>query len=149
VYQHKLQLLASTAHGHSAHVTWGRLLLVWACMIIVPLFVYWCWISVEYHKGNMYLPATWDVEGINQWARDIGNVIMGKAVPSLEAWTIYAIWIILQAALFYWAPGPEGFGVLLEDGKTKLKYRYNGQFAFFFTLILVMILEYTGLFHLR
>lgn len=148
IYQHKGEIIKNTDKGHNQHVSWARLAGVWACMIVVPLFVYWSWICVEYHQGLMYLPKELTQEAVKAWALDIWTHIATEAVPSAYAWKLYAIWIALQAALFYWAPGPEGFGVVLEDGKTKLKYKYNGQFAFFTTIALVIALQYTGVFSL-
>jgi hypothetical protein len=149
VFQHRQEVIKSTAHGHAHHVNFLYWLTVVSCMIIVPLFVYWCWICVHFNRGLMLLPKALTQQAFMEWWNDdVWGRILSHCIPSFKAWHTYTIWILLQALLYHYAPGDEGYGAILEDGKTKLKYKYNGQFAFFFTIITAIILHYTRIFPL-
>jgi Delta14-sterol reductase len=54
-------------------------------------------------------------------------------VPTLAATLIYLVWFVFQVILQIAAPGKTQEGPALSDG-TRLKYKINGWFAFWFTL---------------
>ena len=117
-----------------------------AGIVVVPFLVYWCWICVEYHKGDMFLPYR-DTKDLSSWFQYVFGLIRSEAVPTWEAWRIYLTWTALQAVLAKFGPGHKQKGVVLQDG-TRLEYTFNGQFAFFTTLIIAFYLHFTGSFRL-
>ena len=131
---------------HGSHVTWTWWVLTMAGIVVVPFLVYWCWICVEYHKGDMFLPYR-DTKDLTSWFHYVFGLIRSEAVPTWAAWRIYLTWTALQAVLAKFGPGHKQKGVVLQDG-TRLEYTFNGQFAFFTTLIIAFYLHFTGSFRL-
>lgn len=117
-------------------------------MIVLPICIYYCWSCVENYQGKFVLPNEWTLDGVKEFFFVvIYEPFLSHAVPDARAWSVYLIWLTFQAILFYFAPGPIGFGLPLTNGK-RLAYKYNGQFAWFTTLIAVAVLHYTGVFKL-
>ena len=115
-------------------------------IVVVPFLVYWCWICVEYNGGSMILPYR-DTKDLTTWINYVFGKIRDEAVPSWQAWQIYLTWTAFQAILFKFGPGHKQKGVVLQDG-SRQEYTFNGQFAFFTTLIVAFYLHFTGNFRL-
>ena len=82
---------------------------------------------------------------------DILLRIYNEAWPTWRATTVYLVWVSFQALLYMYAPGPVGEGLPCIDGPdqgVRLKYKYNGQFAWGVTLVMVAVLHFTGVFRL-
>lgn len=156
---------ASASNGHSTtdkktdkviddfkvqHVSWSWAILSFLGVFFLPLCVYWCWISVEYYKGAMCLPKDLSVDSLVSWVRDdIFARIWRDAQPTWRATVVYLSWVAFQAVLFTVCPGPVGEGLPVNYGHDKgikLKYKYNGQFAFFITVAVTVALHFTGVF---
>jgi len=138
---------------HGSHVTWTWWILTVCGLIVVPFVVYWCWICTEYNKGEMILPYyTKSVHGhstydLSSWWDFVSGKILDHAIPSFRAWKIYLLWTAFQAILFKFGPGHKQKGVELKGGE-RLEYTFNGQFAFFTTLVVAFYLHYTNTFNL-
>jgi len=136
-----------------SHVSWTWWILTMIGVFVVPFIVYWCWICLEYNKGEMILPGYTKNSDVStpdlaSWWAFVSDKIMTHAIPSARAWKIYAVWTVLQAVLFKFGPGHKQKGVVLASGE-RLQYTFNGQFAFFTTLIIAFYLHYTEIFDLR
>ncbi|KAJ3339911.1 7-dehydrocholesterol reductase [Gonapodya sp. JEL0774] len=59
---------------------------------------------------------------------------------SLEAAKIFIIWVVFQAIMYVYLPGPKGFGQLTPAGKT-LEYNVNGFNAYILTHVLFVLLS--------
>src|SRR5262245_10692224 len=93
-------------------------------LLTLPLLVYYLWICVQFHGGALVIPTWEDLQRIPG--------------PTVAAVAIYGAWVLLQAVLQIAAPGPIKLGTALADG-TRLPYRMNGWFSFWFTLGLLAL----------
>jgi hypothetical protein len=80
-------------------------------MLFLPLLAYYLWWCVESRDGALAVP------GPDFW----------RAIPAPTARSvlIFGGWILFQALLQIYAPGPTGEGSPLSDGR-RLRYRLNG-----------------------
>ena len=97
----------------------GSLLLLAA----LPSFTYYIWICVTEFDGALVFPGL--------------DLLRHIPAPTITAVTAYASWFVFQAVLQIVAPGKVHEGVPLSDG-TRLKYKMNGWFSFWFTLGVVV-----------
>jgi hypothetical protein len=119
-----------------------------AWQAVVPLWIYWSYICVEFHQGAMILPSSLNwVEVKRFWAQDIVAPVWDYAAPSPRAAIFYLAWHLWQALLAVYLPGPVGEGLPLADG-TRLKYKYNGHLAFAITNLVAGLCHYTAIFRL-
>eukprot|EP00126_Sphaerothecum_destruens_P009554 Sdes_comp20531_c0_seq1m15193 len=140
---------APQTHQSIKSVGWLYPTLSAALMVVGPLGIYWAWACLEFNQGKLILPSEMSVKGVQSWFfEEILEKIYTHAIPGEKAFTIYMSWLLFQGVLYVYAPGPIGKGALLEDGKTRLSYKYNGQFAWFTTLLTAIVLHATGLFPL-
>lgn len=130
------------------HVSWLFTLGSIFSMFGGPLFILWCFVCLETNKGSMILPEALTVDALKNFFVFLLGEIHRIAYPSAKAVTVYLSWVALQAVFFHFGPGPVGKGKVLEDGKTRLSYKYNGQFAWFSTLAIVAGLHLSGVFTL-
>src|SRR5690349_8380529 len=96
-----------------------------ALMILLPPLVYWMWICMAYHQGNMYFPRSY---------ADLVTTVKRVPGPSTAAVAFLFSWFGLQALLQIFAPGEWVPGTPLRDG-TRLKYKMNGWPAFWVTML--------------
>jgi len=116
-------------------------------LILLPAFVYYFWICLEFYNGQLQYPTS--VDDIVPFFRDrFWGHIRDSAAPTWKATAIYLTWFFWQFFLAVVGPGPSGHGVLLKDGKSRIKYKFNGIFAWIMTLIAVSSLHYFGIFRL-
>jgi protein-S-isoprenylcysteine O-methyltransferase Ste14 len=88
-------------------------------LLMLPLFVYYLWFCLTYNGGQPTLPSLEMVERI--------------PLPTISSVAIVVGWLMFQALLQVLAPGKWVEGAALSDG-TRLKYKMNGPFAWWFTL---------------
>jgi delta14-sterol reductase len=100
----------------------GAPVLTLLLMIFLPAVVYYLYICVQYHEGALAWPGS--MEDLRHWVSLI-------PAPTAASILIFGVWIIAHALLQLHAPGKVYEGTLLEDG-TRLKYRMNGLFTFWF-----------------
>jgi len=78
---------------------------------------------------------------------DLG-AFAASLVPSWEAAVVYLAWLVFQALLQAFAPGPTLEGTPLEDG-TRLRYRMNGRASVLITAVAYGAGVASGLFPMR
>eukprot|EP01135_Chromosphaera_perkinsii_P000531 Nk52_evm5s116 gene=Nk52_evmTU5s116 len=132
------------------HVGWIYPILTSLLMIGGPLGIYWAWACLEFNQGAMILPKELTMNALYDWImHDVIDRVIEHAIPGWKACGIYCGWLLLQWILFVYAPGPYGKGApLINDPSSRLQYHYNGQFAWFTTLALVLSLHFSGMFPL-
>ncbi|MDW8280939.1 MAG: DUF1295 domain-containing protein [Myxococcales bacterium] len=108
----------------------GTLLL----MLALPALVYYLWISVHYHGGALVVPRSLE---------DVRRLVGLIPLPTPRAVFMVGTWLLLQGLLQVLAPGPVVYGTPLRDG-SRLPYRMNGWFAFWFTLGLAALAVWMG-----
>jgi delta14-sterol reductase len=96
----------------------GALLL----LVALPPFTYYIWLCVTQHDGALFMPSL--------------DLFSRIPAPTFTAVAAYGLWFLLQAALQIVAPGKIHEGTPLADG-TRLKYKMNGWFTFWFTIVVV------------
>ena len=97
-------------------------------MVVLPPLVYWMWWCMTKHHGAMTMPTADFFDGI---------------APTPKSVAIYGGWFLFQMALQHWAPGPWVEGTPLLDG-TRLKYKMNGWFSWWFTWAVLAALVLGG-----
>lgn len=96
----------------------------------LPTVVYYLWISMRYHGGALLLPRS---------LAELRGLVAELPLPTWRAAAIYMTWVLAQLALQLFAPGRQYPGATLDDGR-RLKYRLNGWFAWWVTLLCVLVL---------
>lgn len=106
----------------------------WLLMIALPPLVWWMWVCASEYGGALAIPR--DAEGLR---------ILLSYVP-MPTWPAVAFlfgWYGLQIALQIGAPGKWVEGTPLADG-TRLPYKMNGWFSWWFTIGLFVALAWLG-----
>lgn len=93
-------------------------------LLTLPLLVYYLWVCVQFHRGTLVWPSWFDAQRIPG--------------PTFAAVVMFGAWLLLQTLLQIFAPGPIKLGTPLANG-TRLSYRMNGWFSFWFTLGLLAL----------
>jgi hypothetical protein len=86
-------------------------------LIALPALIYYLWTCIKDFSGALVFP-----------------MIPRIPAPTFIAVFLYASWFLLQAFLQIAAPGKVQEGTLQSDG-TSLRYKLNGWFSFWFTLV--------------
>ncbi len=92
-------------------------------LIALPPLTYYMWMALEFNQGALFIPAT-----AAEWSTWLSRV----APPTPLAIGIWLGWFGFQVLLQIYAPGKWVEGAELKDG-TKLKYKMNGWFTWWFT----------------
>jgi ergosterol biosynthesis ERG4/ERG24 family protein len=87
-------------------------------LLTLPPLVYYIWFCLELNHGQLMLPS----------ARMLDHF----PLPTFTSVAIVAGWLIFQGLLQIYAPGKWVEGTPLPDG-TRLKYKMNGWFSWWFT----------------
>lgn len=93
----------------------GGLLLI----VALPPFTYYVWICVHDFGGSFVVPTL--------------GLLSRIPAPTITSLVLYGCWFLLQSLLQAVSPGKIHEGLPLSDG-TRLKYKMNGWFSFWFTL---------------
>ena len=132
----------------SGHFEFGGSLGVSAIMIGFPLLMYYMWLGATNYDGKLPKPAAG--ESMFHFFQRMGSMIREDAFPSLKAWTIYWTFLIVEAALYLLLPGIYTKGKpLSHEGGRQLTYYCSGQWSWWTTIILALVLHYTGIFNLH
>lgn len=127
----------STAPGsasESAHSEGGLGLPFVLAVLALPTVVYYLWISMRYHGGALLLPRS---------LAELRGLAAELPLPTWRAAAIYGLWVLAQLLLQLFAPGRSIPGATLDDGR-RLSYRLNGWFAWWVTLLGVLVLVWRG-----
>ena len=105
-------------------------------LFALPAVVYYLWICMRYHGGAMVLPRS---------QAELRSLLSEIPLPTWRATAIYSLWVLAQLLLQLFAPGRPFPGAPLDDG-SRLKYRLNGWFAWWVTLLSVLVLVWRRVF---
>ena len=119
-------------------------LMIWShCM---PLYM---WISLEFHGGAIFGPASLAGSELQQYATHELFPKLAQAVPGWTAWGLYLGFFLSQIALFFVCPGVTVRGLPVpSEGNRRFEYRCNAFSSWLVTLGVVIVLHVTGLFSL-
>ena len=98
--------------------------------LALPAVVYYMWICIHHNGGALWIPRT---------RSSLSDLLALVPLPTWRAFAIYTGWIALQLVLQVMAPGRMYPGAPLDDG-SRLKYRLNGWFSWWVTLLFVLVL---------
>ncbi len=98
-------------------------------MVLLPLLTIYFWISLALFGGAFFIPGSGFLSQI--------------PAPTRTAVIVYAGWLLLQILLQIFAPGKICEGARLADG-TRLKYKMNGWFSFWFSMAVAVIVAGLG-----
>jgi protein-S-isoprenylcysteine O-methyltransferase Ste14 len=99
-------------------------------IVALPAVVYYLWICMRYHGGALVLPTS---------RAELRELLREVPLPTFRAAAIYGTWVAAQLVLQIVAPGRWFPGAPLDDG-SRLKYRLNGWFSWWLTLLVVLVL---------
>src|SRR5579871_1639160 len=104
-------------------------------MVLLPPLVYYMWICATRYDGALTIPHN---------KEELLRLVSFVAAPTWQAVAIYLGWFLFQALLQIYAPGKWVEGTELADG-TRLKYRMNGWFSWWFTWVCLAAGVLTGI----
>ncbi|KAI1380620.1 ergosterol biosynthesis ERG4/ERG24 family-domain-containing protein [Hypoxylon crocopeplum] len=130
---------------HSGVFEFGGSLGTLALMIGFPSIMYYMWIGATYYDGKFPLPA--EGQSLYEFGEDLLHLVYTGAFPHLRAWRIYWVYIIFEAACYCLMPGIWGYGKPLpHEGGKQLRYYCSAYASFYFTILVMGVLHFTGLF---
>jgi delta14-sterol reductase len=93
-------------------------------LLTLPPLVYYLWICLEFYDGRLVLPSP--------------ELLRHVPAPTPTSMAIFVGWFAFQALLQIYAPGKWIEGTPLADG-TRLKYKMNGWFVWWFTWLVLAL----------
>lgn len=132
---------------YSGHFEFGGSSGVSAMMVGFPAVMYYMWIGATYYDGSF----PWPTKGqtTSEFLAHLQNLVYVGAYPSLQAWIMYWSFVIYGGLCYIFLPGIWVKGKRLEhDGGRQLDYYCSGLWSFYFTIIIMGILHFTGVFKL-
>ena len=120
--------------GRKARASWWAATASSMMVIACPLWVFWNWAGLEYFDGS-YLA---EIESLKHHGL---KIFLERYLPrpSGEAARGCFAWLLFQAALYQWLPGPLSQGQMTPAGH-KLEYKTNGLLAWLVTHIIAAAL---------
>lgn len=116
-------------------------------MIGFPLLMYYMWISQQFYGGYPALPK--DNETWSEFLKELQTYYVDYAIPSKFTFTIFTLFILMQAIFYVTLPGFWTKGQPLVHLKNKqLPYFCNAYASLYTTLAVVFTLHWTGTFKL-
>lgn len=132
---------------YSGEMEFGGSLGTLCLMIGFPALMYYMWIGATYYDGKLPLPA--DGQSLSDFFQHLGHLIYTGAYPSLKAWQIYWTYYVFEAACYLWMPGFTAYGKpLAHEGGKQLPYHCSAYTSFYFTIVVMAGLHFSGLFPL-
>ncbi|MDF1796387.1 MAG: delta(24(24(1)))-sterol reductase [Coxiellaceae bacterium] len=131
----------------SAHREFGGPRGVIFFIIFSHLILYYLWMAWRFHGGALFYPTS--ISTIGSFCAQFWHNIVNYAAPNWHATFIYVCFIGLQALFSAFLPGIKikGLPIPSKDNQ-KLEYNCNGIWAWYFTLALAAVLQFTGVFSL-
>lgn len=116
-------------------------------MLASHALLYFMWLAWRFHGGAVPHPN--GLTDTPAWFARMAGLVVEHAAPTWEAVAIYGGFLLAQLLAYAWLPGLEvkGLPVPAEGGR-QLSYRINGIWAWYLTLITVLVLHVTGVFPL-
>ncbi|KAJ5092729.1 hypothetical protein N7456_008590 [Penicillium angulare] len=132
---------------YSGHYEFGGSLGVSAMMIGFPMLMYYMWIGATYYNGKF--PTRAEGQSFSDFFGHMAHLVYTGAFPSLKAWAIYWTFFIFEGACYVLLPGVSVTGrPLPHSGGKQLPYYCSAVWSFYTSIILVLVLHFTGLFKL-
>ncbi|MCJ1280594.1 hypothetical protein MMC21_008423 [Puttea exsequens] len=125
--------------GRKTEATWCTAFASLAIVVLCPVWIITNWIAVEHFNGSLQ-----DMLSTALTNGPISLAVHFSPRPSTAALLGYGAWIVFQAALFTWLPGPISLGQLTPAGNL-LKYRTNGLLAWSVTLAIELLAAVFGI----
>ena len=123
--------------------SWG----VSAMMIGFPTLMFYMWIGATFYNGKFPTPEAG--QSFTDFAEHMGDMLYKHAFPSFLAWRIYWSFFVFEAACYCLMPGVWTYGKPLAHlGGKQLKYYCSGLWSWYFTILVMGGLHYTGVFKL-
>lgn len=118
--------------------TWFRSLLAASPVVLAPLASLTAFVTLARYNGALseFLAAGFQ-EGF------LAILVRHAPTLTLKASAVYGLYLLLQAALFHWLPGPTSSGQRTPAGHL-LTYRTNGLAAWVVTHVLYALLSWYG-----
>ena len=91
-------------------------------LLMLPALVYYMWFCLAFNYGNLALPSA--------------DMLLHFPLPTLASIAIVVSWLVFHVLLQIYAPGKWIDGPPLADG-TRLKYKMNGWFSWWFTWLVL------------
>ena len=130
-----------------AHFEFGGSVGVSIMMVTFPLLMYYMWIGQTYYNGH--LPTPQAGEDKIAFLKHLGTLIYEGAFPHARAWAIYWAFLIFEAFCYLYLPGIYVKGKPLpHEGGKKLDYYCSGQWSWYVTIALALVLHWSGAFKL-
>ncbi|ODA83722.1 hypothetical protein RJ55_02237 [Drechmeria coniospora] len=116
-------------------------------MIFFPLLMWFMWIGATYYGGKLPYPTAG--QSWPEFGRHLVDLVYTGAFPHAKAWLWYWSYLVFQAACYCILPGVWGRGKPLahENGR-QLRYFCNAYVSLYFTLAVLAILHFTGVWRL-
>jgi len=108
-----------------------------ALLVALPIGTAYLYFCARFNDGRLFPGPGTDLEAFAE-----------SLVPSWETAAVYLAWLVFQALLQAFAPGPIVAGTPLEDG-TRLRYRMNGRSSLLITAVAFAAGAASDLFPLR
>lgn len=106
---------------NEVHYEFGGPIGVVAMMIGFPCLMYYFWVCLEYHQGQLiYPPSLTSLTELKAWCVfDIWEKVKQGAWPSMWAINVYMGYVMFSFVLAYVMPGPvvEGLPILSLNGQ--------------------------------
>ncbi|KAI1390006.1 ergosterol biosynthesis ERG4/ERG24 family-domain-containing protein [Hypoxylon trugodes] len=116
-----------------------------ALMIGFPTLMYYMWIGATYYDGKLPLPE--EGQSLLEFGQHLGHLVYTGAFPHLQAWKIYWVYYVFEALCYLFMPGVYGYGKPLpHEGGKQLKYYCSAYASFYFTILVMGVLHFTGFF---
>lgn len=130
---------------NSGHYEFGGSPGCLALMTVFPCLMWYLWISATYYGGHFVTPNAHETYG--EFVRRLVDHVYQGAFPTFKAWSIYWIFLVVQAVFYVTLPGIKLKGGPIEwEGGKRLDYYCNAAWSFYTTMLLAAVLHFTGLF---
>ncbi|EKD20929.1 uncharacterized protein L3040_005864 [Drepanopeziza brunnea f. sp. 'multigermtubi'] len=131
----------------TGHFDFGGSFGVTAMMIGFPLLMYYMWIGATFYNGQF--PRRAAGQSMGEFLQQMGRLAYTHAFPHAYAWTIYWVFLVVQAAFYCLLPGVWTYGKpIAHEGGKQLRYYCSGMWSFYTTIVIGATMHYTGLFKL-
>ncbi|KAI1824305.1 Delta(24(24(1)))-sterol reductase [Xylaria intraflava] len=130
---------------YSGRVEFGGSFGTLGLMIGFPLLMWYMWLGATQYDGKLPLPQ--EGQSLVDFLQHLLHLVYTRAFPTLQAWKIYWGYMIFEGICYYFLPGVEGYGKPLPfEGGKQLRYFCNAYASFYFTILVMGILHFTGYF---
>ena len=130
----------------SGHYEFGGPLGVTALMIGFPLLMWYMFIGATVYNGNLPLEPGMSY---GEYFQHLYNLVYANAYPHAKAWAIYWTFFVFEGLCYLYMPGVYAYGKPLEHlGGKQLPYYCSAVPSFYLTIVLAVVLHFTGLFKL-